>query len=125
MSPSANELVSIVDDDPLVRTATSSLVRSLGWDAREFSCAEDFLASNERMQTHCLLCDVRMPGMNGMELLERLEAEGLRIPTLLITAFATARILERARASTALRLLEKPIDAVELETWIVRALNQR
>ncbi|QSI32410.1 response regulator [Variovorax sp. RKNM96] len=122
MSLSAIELVSIVDDDPFVRAATSSLVRSFGWEARAFESAVDFLASGVPERTRCLVCDIQMPAMDGIDLLERLEREGLRIPTLFISAFATARTRERVKASPALCLIEKPIDAAELETWIGCAL---
>ncbi|WP_198087780.1 response regulator transcription factor [Variovorax sp. E3] len=124
MPPLSIELVSIVDDDPFVRTATSSLVRSLGLEAREFASASAFLASDIAARTRCLVCDVQMPAMDGVELLEQLLGQGIRIPTLFITAFASNRVRERVRASTALCLLEKPIDACELETWIGHALKQ-
>jgi FixJ family two-component response regulator len=117
--------VSIVDDDPLVRAATSSLVRSFGWDARVFASGAEFLASEALDVTRCLVCDVQMPEMDGIELLDLLERRGLRIPTLFITAFATVRMRERVQAGAALCMLEKPIDASELEAWISRALNHR
>jgi len=115
--------VSIVDDDPFVRTATSSLVRSLGWEAREFASASAFLGSGMASRTRCLVCDVQMPAMDGIELLDLLQGQGHRIPTLFITAFASTRVCERVQASAALCLIEKPIDARELETWIDRALG--
>jgi FixJ family two-component response regulator len=123
LSPSGSELVSIVDDDPFVRAAASSLVRSFGWDAQDFACAADFLASDALSRTNCLVCDLQMPGMDGVALLERLEADGIHIPTLFITAFASARNRERVQTSSALCVIEKPIDALELETWISRALG--
>lgn len=123
MSLSAIELVSIVDDDPFVRAAASSLVRSFGWEAREFPGASAFLDSDALLRTRCLVCDIQMPGIDGIELLEKLEAEGIRIPTLFITAFASAHTRERVKASSALCLIEKPIDAEELERWIRRALG--
>lgn len=125
MSLSAIDLVSIVDDDPFVRAATSSLVRSFGWEARAFESAADFLASGLQRQTRCLVCDIRMATMDGIELLERLDRDGLRVPTLFITAYASAHTRERVRASTALCLIEKPIDAAELEAWIRQALALR
>lgn len=119
---SSAELISIVDDDPYVRAATSSLVRSQGWAAREFGSAAAFLDSDSVTRTRCLVCDVHMPELDGIGLLHRLEAEGIRVPTLFITAFASARMRERVQASAALCLIEKPIDAAELERWIRRAL---
>ncbi|MDQ0586138.1 response regulator transcription factor [Variovorax paradoxus] len=124
MQPLSIELVSIVDDDPFVRTATSSLVRSLGWEAREFASGPAFLASGMAPRTRCLVCDVQMPAMDGIELLDRLLGQGIQVPTLFITAFASARVRERVRASTALCLIEKPIDARELQAWIDLALKR-
>ena len=123
MQPPSIELVSIVDDDPFVRAATSSLVRSLGREAREFASASAFLASDMVSRTRCLVCDVQMPAMDGIELLDVLQGQGHRIPTLFITAFASTRVRERVQASAALCLIEKPIDACELETWIDHALR--
>ncbi|WP_175669570.1 response regulator [Burkholderia ambifaria] len=122
-SLSASDLVSIVDDDPFVRAAAGSFVRSLGGEAREFVSGPAFLASDAVSRTRCLICDLQMPEMDGLEVLARMEARGLRIPTVLVTAFVSARTSERARASTALCLLEKPIDAQELEGWLARALG--
>ncbi|WP_444813149.1 response regulator transcription factor [Variovorax saccharolyticus] len=124
LSPHRIALVSIVDDDSFVRTATSSLVRSLGWEAREFASASAFLASGMAARTRCLVCDVQMPAMDGIELLDRLQGQGIHLRTLFITAFASTRVRERVAASTALCLIEKPIDAGELKTWIELALAQ-
>ncbi|MDR0246311.1 MAG: response regulator [Burkholderia sp.] len=123
-SLSATDLVSIVDDDPFVRAAVRSFVRSLGGEAREFASGPAFLASDAVSRTGCLICDIQMPGMDGIDVLSRIEADGLHIPTLFVTAFATARERERVTASTALCLLEKPIDAQEFEAWLARALGR-
>ena len=123
LSQHNNELVSIVDDDPLVRAATSSLVRSFGWEARVFASGAELLASDALARTRCLVCDVQMPDMDGIDLLDTLGRNGLHIPTIFITAFATARMRERVGAGAALCMIEKPIDAQELETWIGRALE--
>ncbi|WP_109483702.1 response regulator [Paraburkholderia sp. C35] len=124
MSQHNNGLIAIVDDDPLVRAATSSLVRSFGWEARAFASGAELLASDALARTRCLVCDVQMPGMDGIELLDTLGHQGIHIPTIFITAFATARMRERVGAGAALCMIEKPIDAGELETWIGRALGQ-
>ncbi|MDR0243342.1 MAG: response regulator [Burkholderia sp.] len=122
-SLSASDLVSVIDDDPFVRAAARDLVRSLGGEAREFASGRAFLASDVVSRTGCLICDIQMAEMDGIEVLSRIEARGLCIPTLLITAFATSRVRARARISTALCLLEKPIDVQELEAWLARALG--
>ncbi|WP_175923052.1 response regulator transcription factor [Burkholderia latens] len=123
LSLSVTDLVAIVDDDPFVRAAVRSLVRSLGASACEFASGAAFLASDVLSRAGCLICDVRMPAMDGIDLLARIETLGLRIPTLFIAAFATMRERERVRASAALCLLEKPVDARELEAWLARALG--
>ncbi|AOK06245.1 response regulator [Burkholderia sp. AU28942] len=125
LSLSVTDLVAIVDDDPFVRAAVRSFVRALGGDAREFASAQAFLVSDMVARTRCLICDIQLPGMDGIDLLARIEAAGVRIPTIFATAFATGRQRERVRASAAVCLLEKPIDARELEGWLARALRQR
>ncbi|RQV25140.1 response regulator [Burkholderia cenocepacia] len=124
LSLSVTDLVAIVDDDPFVRAAVRSFVRALGGDACEFASAPAFLVSDRVARTRCLICDIQMPGMDGIDVLSRIEAAGARIPTIFVTAFATARQRERVRASAALCLLEKPIDARELEGWLARALRR-
>lgn len=123
MAPPADR-VAIVDDDPFVLAATSSLVRSFGWQACTFPSSEAFLASGVLGQVDCLVCDVRLTGMDGIGLLAQLRREGHAVPTVFITAFATDRVRERVAEEGALCLIEKPIDAEALETWISRALNR-
>ncbi|AZQ54004.1 response regulator transcription factor [Burkholderia cenocepacia] len=123
LSLSVTDLIAIVDDDPFVRAAVRSFVRALGGDACEFASPPAFLASDRVARTRCLICDIQMPGMDGIDVLSRMEAAGVRIPTIFVTAFATVRQRERVRASAALCLLEKPIDARELEGWLARALR--
>lgn len=121
MSPTPSALVSIVDDDPFMRSATSSLVRSLGWEAREFDSATAFLDSDAVPGTRCLVCDVHMPGMTGLELVAQLSRESRLMPTVLVSAFVSEAV--RARAPDgALCLIEKPVDARELEAWIGHAM---
>jgi CheY-like chemotaxis protein len=89
-------VIAIVDDDQSVREALTSLVRSLGYGAIAFECAEDLLNSKRRRRVSCLIADVQMPGMTGPELHHRLVSSGEPIPTVLITAFPDARARERA-----------------------------
>ncbi len=89
-----------------------------------FASAAAFLDSDALYLTRCLVCDIEMPQIDGIELLDRLNQAGSRVPALFITAHATERVRERALAAGALCVIEKPIDALELEKWITRALGR-
>ena len=103
-------VVSIVDDDEAVRAAMSSLVRSLGYEACIFESAEAFLASPRLRDTSCLILDVQMPGMTGLQLQAELGSRGHRIPIIFITAFSEERIRHRAEAAGAAGFFRKPVD---------------
>ena len=102
------QIVSIVDDDASVRVAMESLVRSHGLVAFVFESAEDFLRSPRVDDSACLVTDVQMPGMSGLDLQDRLIAQGSRVPIIFITAFPEQTIRSRAEAGGALACLEKP-----------------
>src|SRR5258708_38230510 len=89
-------VISIVDDDQSVREGTMDLVNAMGFTAEAFPCAEDFLKSKRLRRTSCLITDVRMPGMTGLELHDRLVGAGKVIPTILITGFPNDRDQGRA-----------------------------
>jgi FixJ family two-component response regulator len=116
-------VVSIVDDDASVRAATDRLVRSLGYVSFAFASAEEFLQSPRLADTCCLIADVQMPGMSGVELQERLLADGRRMPTILVTAFPEEHARTRALAAGALCFLTKPIDAPTLIKYLGAALD--
>ena len=80
-------VIAIVDDDQSVRAGTMDLIEAMGFTAETFQSAEDFLNSQELQRTSCLIADVQMPGMTGLELHDRLVKSGNAIPTILITAF--------------------------------------
>jgi FixJ family two-component response regulator len=103
-------VISIVDDDDSVRTATSGLVRSLGYRAVTFSSAEEFLASEWLDKTCCLITDYLMPGLNGVELQDRLLSQGCSMPVIFITSFPEERIRLAALAAGAIGFLSKPYD---------------
>ena len=107
-------LIAIVDDDQSVREALTSLVRSLGYVAVAFECAEDLLKSKRRRNASCMIADVQMPGMTGIELHNRLVASGEPIPTVLITAFPDERSRERALQAGVVGYLTKPFSEDEL-----------
>ena len=111
-------VIAIVDDDQSVREALTSLVRSLGYVAMAFECTEDLLKSKRRRSFSCVIADVQMPGMTGLELHDRLVASGEPIPTILITAFPEERARERALQAGVTCYLTKPFSEDDLLTCI-------
>ena len=118
-------VIAIVDDDHSVREALTSLVRSLGYGAIAFECAEDLLKSRRRRTVSCLIADVQMPGMTGVDLHNRLVASGEPIPTILITAFPDERSRERALQAGVIGYLVKPFSEDELLACIRSTLGSR
>jgi FixJ family two-component response regulator len=116
-------LIAIVDDDHSVREALTSLVRSLGYNAMAFECAEDLLKSRRRRSVSCLIADVQMPGMTGFELHNRLVTSGESIPTVLITAFPDERARERALQAGVVGYLTKPFSEDDLLACIHSTLG--
>lgn len=102
------KLVAIVDDDESVRSALQGLMKAVGLPASAFASAEDFLNSGQQHQTACLIADIRMPGMSGLDLQAILNAERCRIPTIFITAHGDAKIRMQALRSGAVEFLSKP-----------------
>jgi FixJ family two-component response regulator len=116
-------VVSIVDDDPSVRDGIVDLVRAMGFDAEAFECAEHFLHSSRLNSTSCLITDMCMAGMTGLELHDHLIASGKNLPTIVITAFPQE--VDRARALQAgvVCFLAKPFDHRELVACIMSVLG--
>jgi FixJ family two-component response regulator len=119
-----NPVISIVDDDESVREATTDLIRAMGFIAEAFEHADDFFKSDCLHSTCCLIADMRMPGMSGLELHSRLVGLGNAIPTILITAFPDDRDRERAMRNGVMCYLTKPFDENELLACIRLALAQ-
>ena len=90
------QLVAIVDDDDSMRGALRGLLKAVGMSTQAFASAEEFLKSGQQHQTACLIADIRMPGMSGLELQARLNAERCRIPTIFITAHGDAKMRMQA-----------------------------
>jgi FixJ family two-component response regulator len=105
-----NLLISIVDDHSLTLAAIEDFVRSLGFLARTFASAESFLQSSSVSKTGCLILDVQMPKMNGVDLQEHLSQKGFDIPIVFITADADETIKARALSAGAIGFLRKPLD---------------
>ena len=104
------KLVAIVDDDDLMRSALQGLLKSVGLPAQTFASSEEFLKSGRQHQTACLIADIRMPGMSGLELQARLNAEHCRIPTIFITAHGDTRMRMQALRAGAVDFMAKPFD---------------
>ena len=109
MQPKA-ESIAIVDDDEDVRKAVHAVLKSAGLLPRSFASAEEFLDSAQRGETACLISDIEMPGMNGLDLQARLAEDGSRIPIIFITAYGDTTTRTRAMKAGALDFLEKPFD---------------
>jgi FixJ family two-component response regulator len=116
-------MIAIVDDDISVRDATKHLIRSLGYAAVTFASAEEYLRSDIIGGTSCLITDLRMPGMSGIELQERLIAEGHRIPVIFMTAFFDENIRRRTLRAGAFGFLNKPFEDESLIRCLYKALN--
>ena len=115
-------VIAIVDDDASFRRATTSFVRSLGYAAAAFASAEAFLQSSSVQDAHCLISDVQMPGMTGIELQDRLLAEGYRLPVIFITAFPEAKARGKALAAGAIGFLDKSFSDEQLISCLNAAL---
>ena len=103
-------VVSVVDDDESVRIAMSSLLRSLGYDACVFASAEAFLASPRLHDSACLIVDMHMPGMTGLDLQAELRSRHRDVPIIFITGFPEETLRRRAEAAGAVGFFGKPVD---------------
>jgi len=112
----------IVDDDLSVRQSARRLIRSLGYRAEAFGSAEEFLASGQAMQTACLILDVRMPGLTGLDLQEALAGAGRRMSIVFVTGHVDVPMSVRAMKRGAADLLTKPVDAKDLLAAIQRCV---
>jgi FixJ family two-component response regulator len=118
-------VVSIVDDDHSARSALQGLVRSLGYASVAFASAEDFLKSERLRDTVCVIADVHMPGMSGLELQVRLASNGRHIPVIVVTAYPDDETRAFALRAGALGFLSKPCDEQRLIGYIDLAFKSR
>lgn len=117
--------IAIVDDDDSVRGALESLLRSGGYKTRTYCSAPDFLGAHASTDADCLVSDIQMPGMSGVEMFEQLIAKGFHIPTIFITAYPEAAPLAGQHSPEVVACLPKPFDADRLLDCIETALLQR
>ena len=120
---STGPTIFIVDDDPAARASAAALVTSIGVTTESFSSAEEFLEAYDPSRPGCLVTDMRMLGMSGVELLEKLASQGCSIPVIVITAYANVPITVRAMQAGAVTLLEKPCVEEQLCDNIRKALK--
>jgi FixJ family two-component response regulator len=116
-------LVSVVEDDPYFRESMRRLMRSLGYNVEAFSSAADFLASPRLIETTCLIADVHMPAMTGVELYRHLIEAGYTIPTILVTAYPDDVDRARALNDGVVCYLRKPVDEQHLIQCLSAALE--
>jgi FixJ family two-component response regulator len=118
-----NKVIAIVDDDEAVRVALEGLLKSAGLTARAFDSAETFIESGQQSQVACLITDIRMPGMSGLELQAKLNAERCRIPIIFITAHGDAQMRMQALRAGAVEFLAKPFNDEALLDTVRAALE--
>jgi FixJ family two-component response regulator len=114
-------VISVIDDDASVRAATNNLLRSHGYTVHTFASGEDFLRSTHLDDTSCVIADVQMPTMSGLDLLTHLRSQGYRAPFIFITAFPDESIRARALKSGAICFLGKPFTGPTLIKCLTKA----
>jgi FixJ family two-component response regulator len=117
-------VISIIDDDASVRAATNRLVRSLGYVGLPFASADEFLRSPHAHDSWCVIADVQMPGMSGVELQSLLRTQGRTVPMIFITAFPDENARARALDAGAVCFLSKPFDGPTLIKYLEAALRK-
>jgi FixJ family two-component response regulator len=117
-------MVAIVDDDDLMRSALQGLLKSVGLPTQAFASAEEFLKSGQQDRVGCLVADIRMPGMSGLELQAQLNADQCRIPTIFITAHGDEKMRMQALRAGAVEFMAKPFDDEALLESVRAALER-
>jgi len=121
----ANRPVFVIDDEEAVRLSLAKLLRALGFPSRSFASATAYLASDALQEDGCLLLDLRMPGMSGLELVEELHRRALNVPIIMMTGHTDAASVQRLEAFPLLGFLEKPFSVTQLkellDTWHSRS----
>jgi len=118
------KMVAIIEDDESYRVAVRRLLRSAGFSVQSFASAEDFLNSGEQRETGCLIADIRMPGMSGLDLQSKLNSDQCPIPTIFITAHGDEKMRLQAMRGGAVKFLAKPFDGEVLIEAVRVALGR-
>jgi FixJ family two-component response regulator len=118
-------VIAIIDDDESIRTATKMLLKSAGYEVESYASAELFLASDALSKVECLVLDIRMPGMNGLELQRQLNAAGSHVPVVFVSAHDDKMNRKKAFEAGAKEFFHKPFDANAFLACIQAALNPR
>jgi len=121
--PETLQTICIIEDDESVRRALRRLIRSLGFGVEAFATAEEFLQSFAQTLPCCLILDVHLPGLSGLELQRRLRAEGRSVPVVVITAYADDKVREQALQDGAIAFLQKPFEELLLLQAVFRVVN--
>ena len=121
----APKTVAVVEDDESYRLAIQRLLRSAGFSVQTFACAEDFLDSGWQRETGCIIADIRMPGMAGLDLQAKLNADHCPIPIIFITAHGDEQMRLQAMRGGAVKFLAKPFDAAILLEGVRAALKSK
>jgi FixJ family two-component response regulator len=122
--PPTPPVIAIVEDDTLLSRALARLLRAVGWHTVTFASAEAFLQTGLQSPPQCLVLDVRLPGMSGVELVEHFVGTGLTLPVVIITGHDDIQIRLRAMGGGVVAYLQKPVDAQDLLRAIERAMEQ-
>jgi len=117
-------LIAIVDDDSSVRSAVQDLLKTVGLQARTFASAEEFLRSGQQHQVACLIADIRMPGMSGLDLQAQLNADQVKVPIIFVTAHDDPPMRMRALRAGAVEFLAKPFDEEHLLDCVWAAVKR-
>jgi FixJ family two-component response regulator len=117
------KMVAVVEDDESYRLAMQRLLKSAGFSVQSFTCAEDFLNSGSQNEAGCLIADIRMPGMSGLDLQARLNADHCPIPIIFVTAHGDEKMRLQAMRGGAVKFLAKPFDAAVLLDGVQAAMG--
>jgi FixJ family two-component response regulator len=116
-------LIAVIDDDTSCRLALAESLRSLGYEAREFASAEEFISGDEDGRCDCVVTDIHMPGMSGFELSRLLAARDTPVPVIMVTALSGQGLENKAKASGSVCLIKKPFQSDALVGCLQRALR--